>query len=250
MRNDMRNLFLGGIATCTLLLSGCWERPPIEPTQNGYRGLAMGEMINPRLMAAKTAANALPEVLPPALEGGPTAGSIHKNVPVLGHLSVAEFTRTMVSITNWVAPKEGCNYCHKVNEDFSVDNVYTKVVARKMLQMTMAVNSDWKNHVTDTGVTCYTCHRGKAVPALVGNYVFADWSQNWGLPQGVLLQGKRPQNGGRWEVEPIRVANTEKFSAYITGMGQGADGELFVLTNGSNSLIPGKGRVWKLVPAP
>lgn len=101
-----------------------------------------------------------------------------------------------------------------------------------------------------TSITGGFVYRGKAVPALVGNYVFADWSQNWGLPQGVLLQGKRPQNGGRWEVEPIRVANTEKFSAYITGMGQGADGELFVLTNGSNSLIPGKGRVWKLVPAP
>ncbi len=165
MRIDMRSIVIGCVALGTLVLSGCWERPPIEPTQNGYRGLAMGEMINPRLMAAKTAANTLPEVLPPALEGGPTAGSIYKNVPVLGHLSVAEFTRTMVSITNWIAPKEGCNYCHKVNEDFSVDNVYTKVVARKMLQMTMAVNSDWKNHVADTGVTCYTCHRGKAVPA-------------------------------------------------------------------------------------
>jgi photosynthetic reaction center cytochrome c subunit len=161
----MRKFAIGCVTLSALFLTGCWERPPIESSQNGYRGTAMGEMVNPRLLAVKQAANVLPEVLPPALEGGPTAGSIYKNVPVLGHLSVAEFTRTMVSITNWIAPKEGCNYCHKVNEDFSVDNVYTKVVARRMLQMTMAINSDWKNHVIDTGVTCYTCHRGNAVPA-------------------------------------------------------------------------------------
>ena len=26
------------------------------------------------------------------------------------------------------------------------------------------VNNDWKSHVADTGVTCWTCHRGQSVP--------------------------------------------------------------------------------------
>ena len=87
-----------------------------------------------------------------------------KNVPVLGHLSVAEFTTQMVAITAWVSPKEGCNYCHNPN-DLADDSKYTKVVARRMIQMTQHVNADWKNHVAATGVTCYTCHRGQPVPA-------------------------------------------------------------------------------------
>lgn len=165
MRTTMRKHAVGCMTLAALFLCGCWERPPIEATQNGYRGTAMVEMANPRLASVKKGANAVPESLAPAPEGGPTAGSIYKNVPVLGNLSVGEFTRTMVSITNWISPKEGCNYCHKAGEDFSVDTLYTKVVARKMLQMTIAVNSGWKNHVADTGVTCYTCHRGNAVPA-------------------------------------------------------------------------------------
>ena len=33
--------------------------------------------------------------------------------------------------------------------------------------MTRHINSDWKDHVQATGVTCYTCHRGNPVPAYV-----------------------------------------------------------------------------------
>jgi len=33
-----------------------------------------------------------------------------------------------------------------------------------MIQMTRHVNADWKTHVADTGVTCFTCHRGQPVP--------------------------------------------------------------------------------------
>jgi photosynthetic reaction center cytochrome c subunit len=70
-------------------------------------------------------------------------------------------------MTAWVAPDQGCSYCHKAGEDFSADTLYTKVVARRMLEMTRHINTDWKTHVADTGVTCYTCHRGQNVPANV-----------------------------------------------------------------------------------
>jgi photosynthetic reaction center cytochrome c subunit len=36
-----------------------------------------------------------------------------------------------------------------------------------MLRMTRHINTDWTAHVGATGVTCYTCHRGQAVPAKV-----------------------------------------------------------------------------------
>lgn len=105
----------------------------------------------------------VPKPQPPASQDGPPASAIYKNVPVLGHLSIGEFNRLMVSMTEWVAPKEGCTYCH-LPDDMAAEGPYTKLVARQMLKMTMRTNEAWQSHVKDTGVTCFTCHRGKPVP--------------------------------------------------------------------------------------
>jgi len=89
-------------------------------------------------------------------------------------------------MTLWVAPKEGCVYCHAPQRDAAgnivtdasgapqadpnnlhSDEQYTKRVARRMLQMTMHINSKWSSHVKETGVTCYTCHRGNPVPTQI-----------------------------------------------------------------------------------
>ncbi len=154
------------VAAAALLLAGC-ERPPVDTVQIGYRGTGMEQVYNPRLLATQAAVNASPEALPPAPADGPKAKDTFKNVQVLGDQSVAEFTRTMTAMTNWVSPQQGCAYCHAAGEDLSSDKLYTKVVARKMLQMTRHINADWKTHVAETGVTCYTCHRGQPVPAEV-----------------------------------------------------------------------------------
>ncbi|MEO8278867.1 MAG: photosynthetic reaction center cytochrome PufC [Ideonella sp.] len=146
------------------LLTGC-ERPPVDTVQRGYRGTGMVEVYNPRLLATNATLNAVPADSPMVPPGGPPASTVFKNVQVLGNLGVGEFTRLMTSMTAWVAPQQGCNYCHKPGEDFSSDALYTKVVARRMLQMTRHINSEWKTHVAETGVTCYTCHRGQNVPA-------------------------------------------------------------------------------------
>jgi len=159
------------LVLATLVTAGC-ERPPIDEVQGGYRGTAMVQVYNPRVLAEQATHNVVPAALPAAAEGGPLAGTIYQNVQVLGGLSIGEFTRTMTAITAWVVPKDaaateaGCNYCH-VGANFADDSKYTKVVARKMLQMTQKINADWKPHVQATGVTCYTCHRGKPVPEYV-----------------------------------------------------------------------------------
>ena len=55
-------------------------------------------------------------------------------------------------------------YCHNL-QNLADDSKYTKVVARKMLQMTQHINAEWKPHVAGTGVTCYTpAHRGNNIP--------------------------------------------------------------------------------------
>jgi photosynthetic reaction center cytochrome c subunit len=157
------NRLLWAALGVAVLLSAC-ERPPVKSTQQGYRGTGMVQIDNPRIQAAAAAAQPeVPVLPPPGSNDGPKAKEVYKNVQVLGDLSVGEFTRHMVAITQWVSPEQGCNYCHNA-QNFADDSIYTKVVARKMIQMTQHLNVDWNKHVGSTGVTCYTCHRGNPVP--------------------------------------------------------------------------------------
>lgn len=145
------------------LVAAC-ERPPVDTVQHGYRGTGMVQVFNPRSVDRLIPLNAVPESLPAAGDDGPKAGQIYQNVKVLGDLSVGQFTRLMVAMTQWVSPEQGCNYCHNP-QNLADDSLYTKVVARRMIQLTQSVNGNWKNHVQQTGVTCFTCHRGQPVPA-------------------------------------------------------------------------------------
>lgn len=162
-----RNSQLGLIVlTMTALLLSACELPPQETVQRGFRGLGMEAVISPNRLEDLVAANIPPEAAPMAPDGGPKASDIYQNVQILGDLSIGQFTRLMAAITTWVAPKEGCGYCHNL-QNFADDSVYTKGVSRVMIAMTQRANEDWKAHVGDTGVTCYTCHRGNAIPAAV-----------------------------------------------------------------------------------
>ncbi len=147
------------------LLAGC-ERPPPDSVQHGYRGTGMVQVYNPRIVEAQVPLNQPPVAQPAASDDGPKARDVFKNVQVLGDLSVGAFTRHMVSISQWVAPNEQCAYCHNL-ENLADDSKYTKVVARRMIQMTQKINAEWKPHVAETGVTCWTCHRGNNIPANV-----------------------------------------------------------------------------------
>jgi photosynthetic reaction center cytochrome c subunit len=209
----------GALTLAVGALAGC-ERPPIEAVQWGYRGTGMEHVTNPRITAEIYAANKPPAPAPDVPDGGPKAKEVYQNVKVLGDLSAGQFTRLMVAMTQWVAPEQGCNYCHNP-ENLADDSVYTKVVARRMIQMTQSVNADWKAHVGATGVTCYTCHRGKPVPNQVwfepadrkyaANSIMGDlagqniasptvaWSS---LPNGVLSDYLK-------DAKPIRVNSNE-----------------------------------------
>ncbi|MDH4482003.1 MAG: photosynthetic reaction center cytochrome PufC [Rhodoferax sp.] len=165
MKKSLRILLAALLPAAAALLSGC-ERPPIETVQTGYRGTGMEQIYNPRTLLKQASLNQAPVAPEAASADGPKAKEIYQNVQVLGDLSVAQFSRHMASITQWVSPDEGCAYCHNV-QNFAEDSKYTKVVARRMIEMTQRVNQDWKPHVAATGVTCYTCHRGNNIPTNV-----------------------------------------------------------------------------------
>ena len=137
--NLKRFLSWAGLAGL-FLLAGC-ERPPIDSVQHGYRGTGMVQVYNPRILDLTTEANVLPVALPLAPGDSPKASSLYKNVKVLGNLNNNEFTRLMLSMTAWVSPSEGCAYCHNP-ANFAEDSKYTKVVARRMIEMTRYINTD------------------------------------------------------------------------------------------------------------
>ena len=164
---------IGVLTTVSVFLALGWTVERVHATQNGYRGTAMAQIRFPAAERALKAANVVPEALDPASPEGDKATDVYQNVQVLKDLSAEQFGRVMSSITEWVAPDEGCAYCHNV-ENMADDSLYTKKVARRMLEMTRHINNDWKDHVAATGVTCYTCHKGNPVPA---NIWFADPGQ-------------------------------------------------------------------------
>lgn len=101
--------------------------------------------------------------------------------------------------------------------------------------------------VMGNSVTGGYVYRGKAFPEFVGHYIYGDWSGTQGTAQGRLFVARRPADGkGRWQVETLRVGRPY---GCVTAFGEDNDGELYVLTNGSTALVPGRGKIWKLAPA-
>jgi photosynthetic reaction center cytochrome c subunit len=185
-------MVLGLIAL--FIVVGTFQRPPVEVIQRGYRGTAMAEVYNPASIAALRTANEVPQPSDRPEASGQTAGQAFENVQVLKDVDSSEFVRLMADITTWVAPTQGCAYCHADGEPLSSDKLYTKVVARRMLQMTRHINGDWHNHVADTGVTCYTCHRGQPVPANI-------WFKNGGPPTAPGSGGDRTDQN--WPIAAV-----------------------------------------------
>lgn len=155
---------MGGLVGLFFIAGAAYVYESTATAEIGFRGVGMQITDSNERLDAKLAANVMPPALPPAADSGVLAVNAYENVHVLGHLTTAEFTRLMTAITIWVAPQQGCAYCHNAN-NLASDEVYTKIVARRMLQMTMHINENWQAHVQETGVTCYTCHRGQPVPA-------------------------------------------------------------------------------------
>lgn len=179
-----------GLLTLPLLLAAC-ELGPKETQQLGPPGAAMEQVTNLNLVRPVSAPP--PSAYELTTREGQRAREVYPELKELGDISVEEFGLLMANITEWVVPKDappeeaGCNYCHNPENMASYEK-YTKTVALKMIQMTRSINVDYKSHVQQTGVTCYTCHRGMAVPAY-------NWSFREDAGERTTIMGnKRGQN--------------------------------------------------------
>ena len=190
-----------------LSLAGC-EIGHKDSVQTGYRGAGLDQIVDRSNLREAAAIPPAPYPLPP--DGGPTAAQTYQNVKVLGNVSTERFNHLMAEISQWVAPPEqGCTYCHNP-ANMASDEKYTKVVARRMIQMTQTINSRWSSHVKQTGVTCYTCHRGNAVPEY-------RWAAAVGTPNpGSVLGNHRGQNAPDPNVGYASLPS-DPFTTYFEG---------------------------------
>lgn len=214
---------LGG----ALVLGGC-ELGPKAITQTGYRGTAMAQIVDLKSVKEQAAIPADPYPLPPAT--GPRAGEVYQNLQVLGNVPAEQFNHLMAQITQWVSPEQGCNYCHNP-ANLADDSLYTKRVARQMLRMTREINSTWRTHVKDTGVTCYTCHRGNVVPQY-------SWAVQEGTPNPrSILRNKRGQNTPEADVGYASLPY-DPFALYLSGnySSRVAGKSLYPPTSGSKTV--------------
>jgi photosynthetic reaction center cytochrome c subunit len=106
----------------------------------------------------------------PALAQNPPAETMHghepktaaqqfKNIQVLKDIPADQLIPAMQFITASLGVD--CEYCH-VEHAFDKDDKKTKLTARKMMEMMMAINRE--NFEGHREVTCYSCHRGASKP--------------------------------------------------------------------------------------
>ena len=138
---------------------------PVPGTQVGLNGPSLVQWAATGSPLFQTR-NGPPPENPPLIEDTRPATDAYKNVTVLTDVNAGEFMRLQYAITNWVSPQQGCNFCH-AGADFASDEKPTKNAARLMLRMVRHLNADWREHVDQAGVTCWSCHRGQPVPAEV-----------------------------------------------------------------------------------
>ena len=137
------------------------------------------------LFAGRARAQSVPHGSSGAAGQGPGAGTKtaaeqYKNIKVLKDIPADQLIPAMQFISTSLGVE--CNYCHveaaggsagpggRPRLDFEKDDKKTKLTARKMIEMQMAINKDnFESHVE---VTCYSCHRGAHEP--VGTPVIAE----------------------------------------------------------------------------
>jgi outer membrane lipoprotein-sorting protein len=99
----------------------------------------------------------------PAADGSSkTAEQQFKNIQVLKGIPADQVVPAMQFISNSLGVE--CEFCH-VRNAFDKDDKKPKQVARKMIQMQMAI--DRENFKGESEVTCFSCHRGAENPVAI-----------------------------------------------------------------------------------
>jgi hypothetical protein len=94
----------------------------------------------------------------------------YANVRKLTHLSEAEYMQVMAFFVS-ATGAEGCTACHNP-ANFRSDEIARKVRAREMIGLVQEVTEKF---IKSERLTCYTCHRGNRLPAVLPD----NWLPGW-----------------------------------------------------------------------
>ncbi|MGB2663539.1 MAG: c-type cytochrome [Candidatus Acidiferrum sp.] len=134
-----------------------------------------------------------------------TAEQQFKNIQVLKDVPADQLIPTMQFIAASLGVE--CEFCH-VEHEMQKDDKKTKVTARKMITMELAIN---KNHFdNEIDVTCYTCHRGTPHP--VGTPILS----------AEATRPAPPKNEEAAETKPNLPSADEILNKYLAAVGGAA----------------------------
>lgn len=140
-------------------------------------GTSLSVLLPMAMAWAQSAAPPSPAASAPAAK---LAEEQFKNIQVLKGVPAEQVIPAMQFIAASLGVE--CEYCH-VEHANEKDDKKSKVTARKMINMMMAINKD--NFEGHREVTCYSCHRGSAQP--VGTPIITDEE-----PRPAADAGKHP----------------------------------------------------------
>jgi hypothetical protein len=157
------------------------------------------------ILGAKAQSNT---ALAAAPQGPRLAEQQFKNIQVLKGVPADQVIPAMQFITASLGVE--CDFCH-VQGAFEKDDKKPKQTARKMMEMTFAINAD--NFDRHREVTCYTCHRGNTDPVGTPLVMAEDAKEGFGEPK------KAEEDDAK---KPTGPTADQLFDKYLQAIG-GAD---------------------------
>jgi photosynthetic reaction center cytochrome c subunit len=156
-------------------------------------------------IAGARAQSAPPKAEPESGATPKLAEEEYKNIHALKGIPAEQVIPSMQFIAASLGVE--CEYCH-VPHAFEKDDKKSKVTARKMIGMMMAINKE--NFEGHREVTCYSCHRGTAEPVATPIITAED-------PKREAAEGSKPG-----EPKPVFPPADQLLDKYLSAIG-GAD---------------------------
>jgi len=175
-----------------------------------------------------------------------TAGEKFKNVRVLTAMPAEQMGKVM----NMMSASLGvnCSYCHE-GTNFAKENVGHKDEARKMLTMTLGINTS--HFEGKPSVSCYTCHRGNtnAASTIPLDSAIDSTIATRALPSHpasqptveAILQKHIEALGGREKLESIKTRHI--VAQRVEPNGQSEPEELWQTSGGQSRMVTKYGNV-------
>jgi Glucose / Sorbosone dehydrogenase len=142
----------------------------------------------------------------------------------------------------------GGNYGWRIRE-----GMHCLDIAQPLADVSGCPSSDAGGRTLIEPVVEYS-HRDVGIAVVSGQYVFGDFSADWTTnapdPNGSLLVAKPTPavEGGPWSWRRLTVANDPLEHQFVTGMGEDAAGELYVMARHSFGPTGRTGFVYRIAP--